>query len=67
MNSSMLSDWIHKLQVRKIRMAKVNISKNEIQWALKVLLDIAEECYPRYYSDDRIAEIDDILKRSEGE
>ena len=32
-------------------------------WALDKLLDIVEECYPKYYSCDIIAEINDIRKR----
>ena len=35
----------------------------DLQYAIEKLLDIAEECMPRYSSSDTIAEILDIHKK----
>ena len=48
-------------------MKPADVSRDELWWALNILLDMAEEFYPKYYSDDRIAEINDILKRLDWE
>ena len=36
---------------------------DEFKYCLDKLLDIAEECYPKYHSSDTIAEILDIYKK----
>ena len=45
----------------------MDVSRDEIWWAIGTLLDIAEEFYPNYYSDDRIATCNDILKKIDWE
>ena len=35
----------------------------ELLHAINTLMDIAEDCYPKYHSCDRIAEINDLIKK----
>lgn len=42
---------------------KVTMTKEELKSILDPLLDIAEECYPKYYSSDQIARILDFYKK----
>jgi len=39
----------------------------QIKQYLKYCLDVMEECYPRYHSDDKILEIDNFFKKLGGE
>lgn len=41
---------------------KIKVNKEELKQVLDILLDIAEEHYPQYYSSDNIAICNDFYK-----
>lgn len=48
-------------------MIKLNAKeKTRILKILNALMDICEDCYPKYYSSDVIMEADDFIKELDG-
>ena len=51
------------IDYRMEQLKKADDFKKEVRYHMDWLLEIVEECYPRYSSSDRILEIDDFYKK----